>query len=636
MDEGLKIRVGADLRDVTKSLSDLKSDFRSLSKEIEGTTDGKQLLSLNKRLEETARTMQAIKAAGKVGFDDFGQKITSATSSLKNIPSSANGATLALTDLGRIAQDAPFGFIAIQNNLNPLIESFGRLKAQTGSTGGAIKALLGSLTGAGGLGVALSLLSSGLLFAQMGMSAWTRGFGKTKAEAKSLSDTIKELIKPIGDIGLAAEGSAQGEIARVGALVRVIRDQNAARATQVRALEELKRINKSYFGDLKLEETSLAKLTQLQNDYTKAIVANAILKNLESEIGKVGAELYKQNKAISDNEKKQIDLRRQIEATNKAQIEADSKAGARTFFLNDQSRAITDISVALSKQRKEISPLEEQFNALKNSIQEITLTTLNFKGLTEAKEKIKKESKFKLIGPEIEIPVSFGGKQIFSESVKEMYDAFKNFKTYFEKNDDLKIEVPLTIDPIGGNFDKFFTEDMRTSIKQSDEQLKAFEKQLGDIGRFVGGPLSDTFANLFRTIATDGKLSMKQVGQAAQQLVVDLIAAAIKAAVLAVILKAFGNKGGAIGSFGSLFQSLLTGSKVTNMATGGIVPAGFENDTFPARLSSREAVIPLDRLDNMIGGRGDSGPMVARLQGAGPDLILYLERQRRSQSRSFG
>src|SRR5262245_59003621 len=49
-------------------------------------------------------------------------------------------ATTAFTNLGRVVQDAPFGFIAISNNINPLIESFGRLKAETGTMGGALKA----------------------------------------------------------------------------------------------------------------------------------------------------------------------------------------------------------------------------------------------------------------------------------------------------------------------------------------------------------------------------------------------------------------------------------------------------------------------------------------------------------------
>ena len=40
------------------------------------------------------------------------------------------------------------------------------------------------------------------------------------------------------------------------------------------------------------------------------------------------------------------------------------------------------------------------------------------------------------------------------------------------------------------------------------------------------------------------------------------------------------------------------------MATGGIIPTGYPNDTFPAKLSSGEAVIPLNefyaKLDKLI------------------------------------
>jgi len=69
-----------------------------------------------------------------------------------------NEAAFALGNLGRIAQDAPFGFIGITNNLNPMLESFQRLKATTGTTGSALKALAGSLVGPAGLGFALSIV----------------------------------------------------------------------------------------------------------------------------------------------------------------------------------------------------------------------------------------------------------------------------------------------------------------------------------------------------------------------------------------------------------------------------------------------------------------------------------------------
>ena len=89
--------------------------------------------------------------------------VNKAEQSLKKLTPASNQATLAMTNLGRVVQDAPFGFIGIANNLNPLLESFQRLKATTGTTGGALKALGSSLIGPAGLGIAISAASSFLV-----------------------------------------------------------------------------------------------------------------------------------------------------------------------------------------------------------------------------------------------------------------------------------------------------------------------------------------------------------------------------------------------------------------------------------------------------------------------------------------
>ena len=54
-------------------------------------------------------------------------------------------------------------------------------------------------------------------------------------------------------------------------------------------------------------------------------------------------------------------------------------------------------------------------------------------------------------------------------------------------------------------------------------------------------------------------------------------------------------------TFGGFFTDLLSrvpgfGRVGYGLASGGIIPPGYQNDTFPARLSSNEAVIPLDQL----------------------------------------
>src|ERR1700749_215569 len=56
-------------------------------------------------------------------------------------PAGANQAAAAMTNLGRVVQAAPFGFVGISNTLNTLLESFQRFRAESGSSGAALKAL---------------------------------------------------------------------------------------------------------------------------------------------------------------------------------------------------------------------------------------------------------------------------------------------------------------------------------------------------------------------------------------------------------------------------------------------------------------------------------------------------------------
>jgi hypothetical protein len=76
----------------------------------------------------------------------------------------SNQATNALSNLSRVAQDAPYGFIGIANNLNPLLESFQRLSVGAKEAGTSLTKELGkALTGPAGIGLALGVVSSLLI-----------------------------------------------------------------------------------------------------------------------------------------------------------------------------------------------------------------------------------------------------------------------------------------------------------------------------------------------------------------------------------------------------------------------------------------------------------------------------------------
>ena len=145
---------------------------------------------VNKALDSTAKTLTQTSQAATQAGKTLGTQLKVGT----------NQATQSLTDLGRIVQDAPYGFIGIANNINPLIESFGRLKAETGTTGGALKSLLSSLSGPAGLGIAFSVVTTAITFAQIGFQAWTRGSDKAKKSSEEFSNQLENTKKSLKDV----------------------------------------------------------------------------------------------------------------------------------------------------------------------------------------------------------------------------------------------------------------------------------------------------------------------------------------------------------------------------------------------------------------------------------------------------
>ena len=142
------------------------------------------------------------------GFDKVSSGLKNTTDALKttaaeatktgnalksNLNAGANSAGQSIRNLSRVVQDAPYGFIGIANNINPLVESFGRLKAETGSTGGAIKALVGGLSGAAGLGLAFGAVTSAITFAQIGFQAWN----SNSKEARDNFDLFKKDLEAL-------------------------------------------------------------------------------------------------------------------------------------------------------------------------------------------------------------------------------------------------------------------------------------------------------------------------------------------------------------------------------------------------------------------------------------------------------
>jgi hypothetical protein len=178
----LTVEIGADKTDFDKKIKEVEFDIKELSKvKLEQLKVGLDTTQINAQIKDAKASLNSLKTTVK----DTGSTFTGMA------PKVANGGN-ALMQFSRIAQDAPYGIIGIGNNITATVEAFGHLKNSTGSTGGALKALAGSLMGSGGILLGVSLLTTGLTY--MAQSGLTVGdvIDKLTGETNAYSDALKK------------------------------------------------------------------------------------------------------------------------------------------------------------------------------------------------------------------------------------------------------------------------------------------------------------------------------------------------------------------------------------------------------------------------------------------------------------
>lgn len=264
----LTIKIDANTTQVARSMSELKADLAAFKTQLEKATDTATISKLNKAIKETDAALKGIKG---LSVDSLG----------KLVPG-ANQAGSALTNLGRIASDAPFGFIAIQNNLDPLIQSFGYLTRETGSVRGAIKALGAQMLGAGGLALAFSVISSGVTFIIQKYGSLGDAIDILTSDSSALALAQKDL----GEAFAQAQGKAAGEIAELKALLTVARDANLSREANREAINKLNSEYDKFLPKLTEENINTKATQEAVDKLTESLIRQAKITGLKDLISK--------------------------------------------------------------------------------------------------------------------------------------------------------------------------------------------------------------------------------------------------------------------------------------------------------------------------------------------------------------
>lgn len=179
---------------------------------------------------------------------------------LKQVTNTAAGgsgsATNAMTNFNRVMQDAPYGVMGVANNIDPLVQSFQKLKAETGSTGGALKSMLGVLSGPTGVlfGVNAVILAIQVL---PGI------FSKASAALSGTTEKMRELTNATKAQSIFSNEAIVknlGEAKAIEELGKQLLKTNAGTKQRKEVLNQIKAINPDILKGIDEHTTSEKKL----------------------------------------------------------------------------------------------------------------------------------------------------------------------------------------------------------------------------------------------------------------------------------------------------------------------------------------------------------------------------------------
>lgn len=611
--EGLVYKVGADISEFTKSIGQVKDKIKELKTSL-ASASGKEIPEINLKISQLTESLKNLQSVG-----------TPASQAFNKIADNAKGARIALTDVSRIAQDLPFGFIGIQNNIPQLVQSFSNLKAQSGGLGGALKQLGQSLLGPGGVFLAFSVVTSAITVAIQKYGSFGNAidalFGKFNLSKKVLEDYNKALAQSIG--------STATESAEITILTKTLTDLSKPLKDRQAAYVELKKISPDVVAGIDLENISTKEAIKLIDENAKSIQKLLLLKAQEAAISNIltknSEELavlqIEENKLKKDQTNAQNDLNKS-KKSGLLIIGAGRTAEQQAIIsLSNATKSLAANELAQGKLNKVAQEYIALLDPTIKGIAEIDLKTNQLTESLKAQGKAKKdaiqdlkdEAKWeknrlfnldlaarltqKIAKPVEAIKltkdnVDFGKlatkpkpTEFFDiKSYQESYDRF--IKKIYDSTDqillDIKIKTKLQDIP-AGELSKATQKWLKSGLSLDDFN-KQVEEKLKQTQNFVTSLLSDPLEQLFSDILVKGEDSFKNFGKIVLEVLKKLIVKLAAAAALAAVLAALSGGatagvvagGTAAPSFGEKFTKIFGGllGKKSSANFGGVQGGG--------------------------------------------------------------
>ena len=224
----------------------------------------------------------------------------------------------ALTSLSLVVQDLPFGFIGIQNNLPGVIQGFGELASKSKGVLGFFSELGKSLAGPAGLFLGFSIVTTGVTYLVKEYGSLEAGieallgvqsdYVNILKDAEKAQSDFEKSIRSTTEIQSEASGNYAASAIKIQTLSNIVLDATKSDLQRKNALEQLKELDKDRFRNFSIEKGALDGLTLAVESYTQALIANAVAKEYEQEIGKTTINLNNQRDALFKLQKEFDDL----------------------------------------------------------------------------------------------------------------------------------------------------------------------------------------------------------------------------------------------------------------------------------------------------------------------------------------
>jgi hypothetical protein len=554
--KGFTVAANGDLLSIGKSLGTLERQLKVFKDGIKNSTDPGRILLLNNAIKATEAQLVGTKnAINGVGFNKFS--------------TGSNQAAFALQNLGRVAQDAPFGFIGIQNNIAPLLESFQRLKQDSGSTQGALKSLASSLVGGGGLLLAVSLVTSAL-------TVLAQNPEKVAGALNYLSgvvDNATENQKKYNEALIDAQGGAKLEISTLESLIGIAKNETLSRNARLEALKAVKAEYPEQLNFLTLETVGSKEAAKAIDLLSDSLLRKAKIQAAEKLLGEAFV--------------------KQLQATTKTAVEQASTfskvvgvalgaAGIKNFVvlqdgLNNQTKAFKEAGSEIDTYTQILNNLRTEEAKTGNLFDDKQGKGSSLLDLTKQLKAAKLDNY--LQGLDIAFRLAGQGLESFKKSFPK--DTKKTFSSLTDK--------PLI------DINKLL--DTKTFIPDNlGEKLYTPFQVLQDNIKFDLLPqLGSSFKTFFDDILMNGNFSFSALGQAIKNTFLSVLASEATQGVLKLLGSAGGKTekgGGLIAGIAGLFGASKKAAPLAGIAasTGGFLGSAA---TIGAPVAAASPLLPI-------------------------------------------